>query len=108
MDPKQVAKQVIKFNKRAFDNTFNAMTVLQEQMEKMMIDHLEQGPWMTVEAKKTVTNWIQAYQRGREDFKATVDDINKKVEDFLAGADKGKVEDFLVNIEKTGKTKAGK
>ena len=31
MDQKQILKQMIQFNKAAFDNTFDAVTVLQEQ-----------------------------------------------------------------------------
>ena len=108
MDPKQIAKQMSQFNKAAFDNTFSAMTVLQEQMEKMVNNYLEQSPWMPAEGKKAVMDWIKAYKGGREDFKAAVNDNYKKVEDFFAGADKGKAEDFLVNIEKTGKKKVGK
>ena len=84
-------KKMIEFHKTTFDNTFNAMTVLQEQTEKMVNMFLEQAPWFSAEGKK-----------------AAVDDNYKKVEDFFASADKGKVEDFLVNIEKTGKTKASK
>jgi predicted aminopeptidase len=98
MDPKQIAKLMIQFNKTAFDNTFYAMNDLQEQ----------QSPWMPAEGKKAVTDWIKAYKRGREDFKAAVDDNYKKVEDFFADADNGKVEDFLVNIKKTRKAKEGK
>jgi hypothetical protein len=91
MDPKQIANQMIQFNKTAFDNTFNAMTVLQEQTEKMVNMFLEQqSPWMPAEGKKAVTDWIKAYKRGREDFKAAVDDNYKKVEDFFAGTGKGK------------------
>ena len=108
MDPKQIANQMIQFNKTAFDNTFNAMTVLQEQTEKIVNNFLEQSPWMPAEGKKAVTDWLKAYKRGREEFKATVDDNYRKVEEYFAGADKGKVEDFFVNVEKTRKTKAGK
>jgi len=50
----------------------------------------QQSPWLPAEGKKAVTDWIKAYKRGREDFKAAVDDNYKKVEDFFAGADKGK------------------
>jgi hypothetical protein len=109
MDPKQIAKQMSQFNKTVFDNTFNAMTVLQEQTEKVVNMFLEQqSPWMPAEGKKAVTDWIKAYKRGREDFKAAVDDNYRKVEEYFAGADKGNVVDFFVNIEKTGKTKASK
>jgi len=91
MDPKQIAKQMIQFSKTAFDNTFYAMNVLQEQTEKMVNMFLEQqSPGMPAEGKKAVTDWINAYKRGREGFKAAVDGNYKKVEDYFAGADKGK------------------
>ena len=108
MDPKQIAKQMSQFNKAAFDNTFSAMTVLQEQMEKMVNNYLEQSPWMPAEGKKAITDWIKAYKQGREGFKAAVDDNYRKVEEYFSGADNGKVEDFLVNIKKTGKAKESK
>ena len=85
MDPKQIAKQMVQFNKAAFDSTFNAMEILQEQTEKMVNMSLEQqSPWMPAEGKKAVTDWINAYKRGREDFKAAVNHNYKKVEDFFA------------------------
>ena len=91
MDPKQIANQMIQFNKTAFDNTFNAMTVLQEQTEKMVNMFLEQqSPWMPAEGKKAVTDWLKAYKQGREGFKAAVDDNYRKVEEYFAGVDKGK------------------
>jgi hypothetical protein len=108
MDPKEIAKQMSQFNKTVFDNTFNAMTVLQEQTEQIVNNFLEQSPWMPAEGKKAITDWIKAYKQGREGFKAAVDDNYRKVEEYFAGADNGKVEDFLVNVEKTRKTKAGK
>ena len=90
MEPKQIAKQMIQFNKASFDNTFNAMTMLQEQTEKMVNSFIEQSAWMPAEGKKAVYDWIKAYKRGREDFKASVDGNYKKVEEFFAGFEKGK------------------
>ncbi len=90
MEPKEIAKQMIQFNKAAFDNTFNALTVLQEQTEKMVNHVLEQSAWMPAEGKKAVYDWISAYRRGREDFKAAVDGNYRKVEEFFAGFEKGK------------------
>jgi len=90
MEPKQFAKQMIQFNKAAFDNTFNAMTVLQEQTEKMVNSFMEQSAWMPAEGKKAVFDWLKAYKRGRDDFKAAVDDNYRKVEEFFAGFEKGK------------------
>jgi hypothetical protein len=90
MDPKQIAKQMMQFNKTAFDNTFDAMTVLQEQTEKMVGMYLEQAPLIPSEGKKAISDWLKAYKKGRVDFKAAVDENYKKVEEFFAGLDKPK------------------
>jgi len=34
MEPKQIAKQMVDFNKTAFDNSYQAMAVIQDQTEK--------------------------------------------------------------------------
>lgn len=90
MDPKSIAKQMIQFNKTAFDNTFDAMTVLQEQTEKMMSTWMEQNPLLPAEGKKAINDWIKAYKKGCADYKAAVDESYKKVESFFAEAEKGK------------------
>jgi hypothetical protein len=86
MDPKQMTKQMIDFNKTAFDNTFNAMTVLQDQTEKMVGMYMEQAPWFPEEGKKLINEWVRAYKKGREDFKGAVDANYKKVEEYFAKA----------------------
>jgi len=88
MDPKQTAKQMIQFNKTAFDKTFDALNFLQEQREKMMSIYLEQVPMMPPEGKKAIEAWLKAYKKGRDDFKSSVDENYKKVEEFLMGFDK--------------------
>jgi len=89
MDPKQIAKQMIQFSKTAFDNTFNAMSVMQEQTEKMIGTYLEQAPMIPAEGKKAIADWMKSYKKGREEFKAAVEGNYKKVEDFFAAYDKG-------------------
>jgi uncharacterized coiled-coil DUF342 family protein len=97
MEQGKITKQMIEFHKTTFDNTFNAMTILQEQTEKMVNMFLEQAPWLPAEGKEAVNEWLKTYKKGREAYKASVNESYKKVEDFL------------VNIEeKTGKTKASK
>jgi hypothetical protein len=87
MDPKQVARQMMHFNKIAFDNTFDSMTVLQEQMEKMIGRYLEQSFWLPAEGKGVINEWVKTYKKGRTDFKTAVDDNYRKVEDFFDGQD---------------------
>jgi polyhydroxyalkanoate synthesis regulator phasin len=86
MDQKQIARQMIQFNKTAFDNSFNAMTMVYEQNEKMVSTFLEQSTWIPENGRKAIKDWMQAYKKGCEDFKKLVDDNYKKVEEFFAGS----------------------
>ena len=84
MEPKQIAKQMIDFNKKAFDSSFDAMSVIQEQTEKMVGSLMEQSALFPEEGKKLVNDWIKTYKKGREEFKAAADENFKKVEAFFA------------------------
>ena len=52
MEPKQIAKQIVDFNKTAFDNSFDAMSVIQDQTEKMVNAMMEQTAFFPEEGKK--------------------------------------------------------
>jgi polyhydroxyalkanoate synthesis regulator phasin len=84
MDPKQIAKQMVDFNKTAFDNSFDAMSTIQDQTEKMFSAMMEQTVFFPEEGKKLVNEWIKTYKKSREEFKATADDNFKKVEAFFS------------------------
>lgn len=84
MDPKQMAKQMVDFNKTAFDNSFEAMAIIQEQTEKMVANMMQQTAFFPEEGKKLVNDWIKTYKKGREEFKAAADENFKKVEAFFA------------------------
>jgi len=84
MDPKQIAKQIVDFNKTAFDNSFAAMSVIQDQTEKMVNDMMEQTAFFPEEGKKEVKDWIKTYKKAREEFKASADENFKKVEVYFA------------------------
>jgi hypothetical protein len=90
MDPNQMLKQMLDFNKTAFDNTFNAMLTIQEQNEKMFNTFMDQATWMPDEGKKLIFEWINAYKKGCEDFKKAADDNYKKVVDYFKTAKKTK------------------
>lgn len=97
MEQGKITKQMIEFHKTTFDNTFNAMEILQEQTEKMVNMFLEQAPWLPAEGKQAVNEWVKTYKKGREAFKEGANESYEKVEEFFG------------NIEKTAtKTKAGK
>jgi polyhydroxyalkanoate synthesis regulator phasin len=84
MDSSKIAKQMIDFQKTTFDNTFNAMVLLQGQAETMANTILDQATWMPEEGRKAISDWVKAYKKGREEFKKVVDENFKKVEDFFS------------------------
>jgi hypothetical protein len=91
MDQKQIAKQMVEFNKSAFDNTFNAMTALQDQTEKLVFQFLEKAQWFPEEGKKAINEWLKAYKKGCSDFKSSADNSYKKVSEYFAKPAKGEI-----------------
>ncbi|MBM4293657.1 MAG: hypothetical protein FJ126_01975 [Deltaproteobacteria bacterium] len=89
MDPKKMAKQMIDFYKTTFDNSFTAVMMLQEQMERMASMYWGQMVNLPEEAKKGLAEWTKSYKKSCEEFKKVVDDSFKKLDAILAEAEKG-------------------
>jgi polyhydroxyalkanoate synthesis regulator phasin len=83
MDQKQVFKQMVEFNKSAFNNAFNAMIMVQDQNETLANTMITQATWLPEEGKKAVQEWVDTFKKGREAYKKTVDEAFKKVEEFV-------------------------
>jgi polyhydroxyalkanoate synthesis regulator phasin len=83
MDQKVIFKQMVDFNKGAFNNALNAMVMVQDQNETLANTMLNQATWMPEEGKKAVQEWVETFKKGREEYKKTVDEAFKKVEGFL-------------------------
>ena len=84
MEPKQIAKQMVDFNKKAFDASFEAMAAMQEKTEKMVSTMMQQSQFFPDEGKKLITDWLKTYKKGREEFKAAADENFKKVDAFFS------------------------
>ncbi|NJL58941.1 MAG: hypothetical protein HC887_04125 [Desulfobacteraceae bacterium] len=85
MDQKVLFKQMIDFHKATFDNSFNAMTTLQEQGEKMVGIFLDQAAWLPEEGKKIIREWTDTYKKGRIEFRKNVETQFEKVENYFGG-----------------------
>jgi hypothetical protein len=88
MDPKKMGKQMIDFYKTTFDNSFSAMMMLQEQMERMANMYWGQMVNLPEETKKGLADWTKSYKKSCEDFKKMMDESFKKLESFVAEAEK--------------------
>lgn len=88
MDPKKMGKQMIDFYKTTFDNSFSAMMMLQEQMERMTSMYWGQMLNLPDEVTKGLADWTKSYRKNCEDFKKMIDESFKKLESFLVEAEK--------------------
>lgn len=79
-------KQILDFNKNAFDNSFNAVVAVQEHAEKMARVFWEKSSFFPEEGKKVVGDWVTAYRNGLDEFRANVDSRFKLVENCLLNA----------------------
>jgi hypothetical protein len=88
MDQKKLVKQMIDFYKTTFDNTYTALSIMQEQTERMTNMFLDQATSLPPEGKKALQEWMKAYKKGCEEFKKNVDDNFKKAENIFGEAEK--------------------
>ena len=86
MNSATMIEQILDFNKRAFDDSFNAMIAVQEHTEKIVFDFWRKSEYFPEEGKKVVGDWLQTYKNGLDEFKASVDSRFKLVEDYLQNA----------------------
>jgi len=82
MDQKQMLKQMLEFNQTAFNNTFNALTLLQGQFEQVAKTVLEQAN-VPAEARQAIENCTETYKSACQTFKQQIDDSYKQVEKFF-------------------------
>lgn len=84
MDQKIFFKQMIDFNQAAFNNSYQALIVLQEQFEKITETCLAQATWLPEEGKKAIEEWANAYKSGRDQYKTTMDEAYEKVQKYFS------------------------
>lgn len=84
MDQKKIARQIIEFNKTAFENTFNVIMALQEQTEKLVLSLSEKAQWIPEDGKKAINEWAKTNKKRQEEFKSYVDGNYKKASNYFA------------------------
>jgi len=80
MQPKNMMKQMIEFNKSAYENAFKNMNMLQEQMEKMLNQYIDQAVGIPEEGRKAAKEWAKMYKKGFDDFRKLMEDNYKRVD----------------------------
>lgn len=74
---------MIEFNKTLLDNTFNAINTIQDQSARMLTAVIDKANWLPDDGKKAINDWVSAYKKGRDDFKAATDEKYEKVANYF-------------------------
>lgn len=88
MDHEQSVKQMLDYNKRAFDNAFNTLTALQDETESFIARFMEKSNLITPEGKKIIGKMSDSYRQGRCDFRAMADEHYRKAYEYFVPTDK--------------------
>jgi hypothetical protein len=84
MDQKQILKQMITFNQTVFNNTFQAMVLLQDQFEQIAQTAVKQADWLPAEGRKAMENWVETCKSSRDNYKRYIDESYEKIEKHFA------------------------
>ncbi len=88
MEP-TINKDLIQFQKAAFNNAFTAMSMFQDQAESATRMMLEMGV-LPDEGKRLINDWIQAFKKGRECFKRALEETYTSIEEVSAKSKAGR------------------
>jgi hypothetical protein len=83
MDQQQITREMMAFNKSVMDNTFNAISTIQDQSAMMFTAFMDKAGWLPTDGKKAIADWISSYKKGRDDFKAATDEKYEKVAEYF-------------------------
>ncbi len=84
MHPKNLSKQMVEVCKASFDNSFAALMMLQEQMERLGNLFWGQVTNVPEEAKKGLNEWTKTHKKNCDNFKKAVDEGFKNLEALAA------------------------
>jgi hypothetical protein len=90
MEANKIAKQMIEFQKAAFNNTFNSIAMMQDQSEKMVQNLMQQNPALPKQSTDAFNEWLKMCKKARDDYKNAVEEGFKNLENLFEAGSKSK------------------
>jgi hypothetical protein len=84
MENNILVKQMMDYQKAAFESTFNSVAMVQDQTEKLFRDFVQKSAFIPPQSKEVFNDWVNIYRKGRLEFKEAAEDNYKKVGDYFA------------------------
>ena len=84
MDRNSMIKQMLDLQKAAFDGFMGSMATVQDQARKLTEMMLDQSGHIPENGKKIVDEWFKTCQKGREQWRAAMEENFKKAESYFS------------------------
>jgi hypothetical protein len=84
MEQKNFVKQMVDFNRMAFDNMYNTAVVVQDQTERFGGMLLDSAPFGGDQAKQMYRDSTELYRKGRDNFKKMMDEGFNMMEGIMS------------------------
>ena len=97
MEPKQIIKQMIDFNRASFNNNYDMLVMIQDHAERMTGCFLRQSGWFPEEGKNILTEWSKACKKGQEEMKKHIHTGLNKIEEIFPAPSPQAVSDQAEN-----------
>jgi hypothetical protein len=83
MEPNQMTKKILDFQKDVFSQWYDVLTSMQEQAATSLKSAMAQANWIPDEGRRMLQSWVDACQKGYDDYKELVEDSLSDLEKVL-------------------------
>jgi hypothetical protein len=83
MENTEFAQRIVELNRTATENTWHAMTLWQDQTERITRAVLENSHNMAEEGQRVVEEWVKEYKRGRTAARKTMENNYQQIQDLF-------------------------
>jgi hypothetical protein len=109
METNQMTKKILDFQKDVITQWYDVVTSMQEQAAESLNSVLAQSNWMPHEGRRMVRNWVDACQKGCDDYKELLEDSFSGLQKVLViTSNKAVAAEKMPAVKKTTKKRAPK
>ena len=83
MEAVEFTKQIVEYQKAAFNSGFNIIAKLQDQAETTAATFLEKTWGVPKDSQKIFNQWSEVFRKGRNDFKNMIDQNFNAIENLF-------------------------
>jgi hypothetical protein len=83
METNQMTKKILDFQKDVIFQWYDVVTSMQEQAAESLKSAMAQSNWMPDEGRQMVQNWVEACQKGSDDYKELMEESLSGLEKVL-------------------------